>query len=117
MESKYSTDQEVTPLEGQRKDPNSYFNHYKNLIALRNSYSALAIGSLELSKSAYPREIMAYHRKTAGQEIFVVHNLGGSDSVVEIPGGFNTALFTLGKGEIDSGKLTLGANSTVVLSK
>lgn len=115
--SKYSTDATVTPLEAQRRDPNSYFNHYKSLISLRNSYPALAVGSLELSENSFPKEIMAYRRKTAEEELFIVHNVGGTESVIDIPEGFDTVLFTLGRGGVQSGKLTLGANSSVVLSK
>jgi glycosidase len=86
------------------------------LIALRNSYPALAIGALKISEESFPEQIMAYSRTTADQELFVIHNLGSEELEVALPKGFDTALFTLGKGEIQSGKLKLGANSSVVLN-
>jgi glycosidase len=107
----------VTPLEGQRQDPNSIFNHYKKLIALRNSYPALATGSLETLQESLPKEIMAYFRKTSGQEVLVVHNVGTAESTMDLPEGFENQLFALGKVKIDSGKLRLDANSSVVLLK
>src|SRR5690606_24976170 len=62
IRARHSKDSTVVPLEEQRKDPNSYFNHYKKLIKLRNSHPALAIGVLELPESEFPASVMAYYR-------------------------------------------------------
>ena len=115
IESKYSIDERVTPLEGQRNDPTSIFNHYKKLIALRNSYPALATGSLETLQESLPKEIMAYFRKTSDQHVLVIHNLGTSEFTMDLPEGFEIELFALGKVTIDSGKLTLTQNSSLVM--
>jgi len=64
IEPVYTTDATVTPLAIQKEDPNSYFNHYKSLIALRNSHPALAIGDLELPSGTSPKTVMAYSRKS-----------------------------------------------------
>ena len=117
IEAKYSTDATVTPLEAQRKDPNSYFNHYKALIKLRNSYPALATGSLEILENKFPKSVMAFGRKSADQEVFVVHNLGSEPVEIEVPAGFEKELFKLGTGALTSGKLTLEANSSIVYLK
>ncbi len=60
---------------------------------------------------------MAYSRKAADQELFIFHNVGSKETEVTLPKDFESAIFALGKGEIKSGKLILGANSSVVLSK
>ena len=112
IRARHSKDSTVVPLEEQRKDPNSYFNHYKKLIKLRNSYPALAIGGLELPESEFPASVMAYYRKTSQQEIFVVHNVGKEDVEIALPEGFETIIFGLGEGGTNSGKLKLTGNSS-----
>ncbi len=117
IEAKYSTDATVTPLEAQRKDPNSYFNHYKALIKLRNSYPALATGSLEILENKFPKSVMAFGRKSADQEAFVVHNVGSESVEVDVPAEFEKELFKLGTIKLESGKLNLEGNSSVVFLK
>ena len=117
IDAKYSTDKTVTPLAVQKQDPKSYFNHYKALIKLRNSYPALAIGTLELPDAEYPKSIMAYTRKSGEQEIFVVHNVGKEEVEVQIPDGFEKVIFGLGDGVNVSGKLKLSGNATRVYLK
>ncbi|GMQ24173.1 alpha-amylase family glycosyl hydrolase [Algoriphagus sp. oki45] len=117
IESKYSTDKTVTPLAQQLNDSKSYFNHYKELITLRNTHPALALGQLELPESGFAPSVMAYFRKTAGQEIFVVHNLGKEEVEITLPEGYKEVIFGLGDGVNVSGKLTLGANASRVYLK
>jgi glycosidase len=117
IEPVYTTDATVTPLAIQKEDPESYFNHYKSLISLRNSHPALAIGNLELPKGTYPETVMGYGRKSGDQEIFVIHNLGKEEIVVDSPEGFKTKIFTLGKTAHAEGKVKLGKNSSIVLIK
>lgn len=117
IKSKYSKDSTVTPLAQQRMDQNSYFHHYKTLIQLRNSYPALAIGKLELPETALPKTVMAYLRKSDDQEVFVIHNVGKATVEVEIPEGFEAAIFSLGEGERSAGKLKLSGNSSRVFLK
>lgn len=117
MEAKYTTDATVTPLELQRNDPNSYFNHYKKLIQMRSSYPALAIGRLELPEMDLPKTVMAYFRKSGEQEIFVVHNVGKEIVEVDLPEGFEELIFSLGGGEEGGKKLKLKGNSSRVFMK
>ncbi|WP_026950142.1 alpha-amylase family glycosyl hydrolase [Algoriphagus mannitolivorans] len=117
IDAKYSTDKTVTPLALQKNDPKSYFNHYKSLIKLRNSFPALAIGTLELPKTEYPKSIMAYLRKSGNQEIFVIHNVGKAEVEVQIPEGFEKVIFGLGDGLNVSGTLKLSGNATRVFEK
>ena len=114
---KYSTDETVTPLAKQRLDPNSYFNHYKKVIALRQANPALAIGSLESVNQTYPNSVMAYVRRTAGQELFVLHHLGVDAVEVILPEGFTITRYATDGVILRSGKVLLPANSSLVLEK
>ncbi|MDF2158099.1 alpha-amylase family glycosyl hydrolase [Algoriphagus sp. CAU 1675] len=117
IEPRYSTDKEVVPLAIQKKDPKSFFNHYKTLIHLRSMYPALALGSLELPDSQFPEPVMAYFRTFRNQEIFVVHNMGSEEVEIQIPEGFDKVIFGLGDGVNVSGKLSLKPNSSRVYLK
>jgi alpha-amylase len=117
IEPVYTNDKTVTPLAAQKLDPSSYFNHYKSLIALRNSHPALAIGSLDLLTEDLPKSIMAYKRKSGDQEILVLHHVGKGSVDFKIPSGFEEQLFGLGEVEMTSGNVKLGKNSSVVLGK
>ena len=113
----YSTDETVTPLAQQRLDAGSYFNHYKKVIALRQSNPALAIGSLESSAMTYPNSVMSYMRRAAGQELFVLHHLGGEAVEVALPDGFTNQRFATEGVMLRSGKVYLPPNSSLVLER
>ena len=117
IEPVYSTDATVTPLSIQKEDPNSYFNHYKGLIFMRNTHPALAIGSLELASEVYPKSVMAYFRKAQNEEIFVLHNLGEKEITVDVPKEFSNKIYQLGGAVYAEGKVKLGKNSSILLTK
>ncbi len=113
----YSTDKTVTPLAIQQKDPSSYFNHYKRVIQLRNSSPALAIGSLELSQDSYPKSIMVYERKSANQELLIIHNVGDSTIEISLPSDFEKSIYELGDVKVSGDQVSLGKNSSIYLEK
>lgn len=117
IKAKYSTDKTVTSLAKQKEDPASYFNHYKKLITIRNSYPAMAIGTMKLPQEEYPKTVMAYFRKSGEQEIFVVHNVGKEEVEIEMPASYKEMIFSLGEGKINSGTLNLQGNSSLVVLK
>lgn len=117
IEPQFSTDATVTPLSVQKNDPESYFNHYKTVIRLRNTHPALAIGGLELPTETYPKAIMAYRRKTDAQELAVFHNIGTSPVEVFVPEGFSKEAYTLRGAKIRGKKVVLPAYSSIVLEK
>jgi len=116
IDAEYSTDETVTPLEVQKNDPNSYFNHYKNLIALRNSTPALAIGDLGLFEQSFPESVMAYSRNLENTSLAIFHNLGKEEEVLNIPEGYVESIFQLGDTKLEGSTLTLGPNSSIVLN-
>ncbi|MHA7128251.1 alpha-amylase family glycosyl hydrolase [Algoriphagus namhaensis] len=115
IQPKYSMDSTVTPLALQRDNPESYFNHYKGLIALRNQTPALAIGSLDLFEKSYPATVMAYTRTAENQTLAVFHQLGKEKVSFDLPEGFEKIVYSLGDVSISDAKVTLGANASVVL--
>jgi glycosidase len=112
---KFSTDETVTPLAQQRLDANSYFNHYKKVIALRHSNPALAIGSLAATELTYPNSVMAYLRRSAEQELLVVHHLGKNGIEIFVPTGFSKPIYASDGVKISNGLLYLPANSSLIL--
>lgn len=117
IEPKYSVDGEVTPLALQRDDPNSFFNHYKGLIALRSSNPALALGSLELPSEIFPEAVMAYYRNYESQSLFAVHNIGQNEVEIELPENYTHSLFDFGETAIKGRKVVLGPQSSLILEK
>ncbi len=115
IDPEYSTDETVTPLALQRNNPDSYFNHYKTLIALRNSTPALSIGDLELFEQSFPEVIMAYSRNLDGGQLAVFHNLGKEEVEIEIPQGFSQSIYQLGDATLEGSSLKLGANASIIL--
>jgi glycosidase len=117
IEPKYSTDATVTPLAQQRVDGSSYFNHYKKVIALRQSNPALAIGSLESVKQTYPKSVMAFVRRSADQEVLVLHHLGKEGLELPIPEGFGSPIYASEGVTVKKGTMYLPANSSLILKK
>lgn len=117
IEPVYSNEETVVPLALQKSDSLSFFNHYKNLIELRNSHPALAIGSLELLEEDMPKSLMAYIRKFEDQEILVLHHVGKGMLEINIPLAYQKQLFSLGEAELSEGSVRLGKNASMILKK
>lgn len=115
IEAVYSTDETVTPLAIQKSMSTSYFNYYKDVIKLRNSNRALALGNLEVYEKDVPKALMAYYRKHKSQEAFVVHNISEQELVLDAPQDFNQVLFQHGSAVFAAGKITMPAYSSIVL--
>lgn len=117
IEPKYSIDETVTPLAIQKSMSTSYFNHYKEIIKLRNTNRALALGDLDLYEKDLPQSLMAYYRNHKDQQVFVVHNLGDEDKKIIMPEDFGKMIFHYGGASKDEGELHLPAYSSIILEK
>uniref|UniRef100_UPI0035948A72 alpha-amylase family glycosyl hydrolase n=1 Tax=Aquiflexum sp. TaxID=1872584 RepID=UPI0035948A72 len=115
MEPVYSIDETVTPLAIQKSMSTSYFNHYKDIIRLRNSNRALALGNLEPYIGDLPKPVMAFFRNHEDQEVFVVHNLSDENQTIDAPEEFTIELFSYGNAKKDGNKINLPAYSSLVL--
>ncbi|WP_394800745.1 alpha-amylase family glycosyl hydrolase [Mongoliitalea daihaiensis] len=111
----YSTDETVTPLAIQKSMSTSYFNHYKEIIKLRNSNRALALGDLTLYEGGLEQQLMAYFREYKNQSLFVVHNVGDTEISLDLPKDYDHLLYGLGTVTIDEGVLVLSPYSSAVV--
>ena len=81
--STYST---ITPLSVQKTDKYSLYNVYKKFIELRNSYPALAYGTLTLPTNfdSYSKNFMAFYREYNGQKLIIIHNVSSGTSIFTV---------------------------------
>jgi alpha-amylase len=117
IEPRFSIDDMVTPLAIQKSMSTSFFNHYKEVIRLRNTNRALALGTLELPEDTFPTPVMAYFRKEGRQELFVVHNLSDENVTVPLPENFEKILYGYGQYSKDGSTLNIGAYGSIVLER
>lgn len=78
IKPRFTTDETVTPLSIQKDDPNSLFNHYKQLIQTRNRSEVLMKGSIEPIEVDNPG-VLAYKRVLGDKSISYFHNLTGEE--------------------------------------
>jgi alpha-amylase len=119
IEPRHSSDNTVVPVSGQIKDRNSLLNHYKTLIALRNSSKALTYGELE-PVSLGRDEVCAFQRKFQEEELLILHNVSNTDLKIDLPENlksFNKIKYTSANGRLEGNKLSLPAYGTALLMK
>lgn len=120
IEPVYSTSDKVTPLAEQKDDSNSMYNHYRKLIAFRESSPALTFGDIDTT-GMDARELSSFYRSYEGEEVLVLHNLSGqalSVPQVEKSGTFKKKAFGTKDGlSIEEDRITLPPYSSFVLEK
>ena len=100
-------------VEAQKADANSLLNVYMTWSRLRNTYQALAEGTMtnaNLSGSS----IASWYMTAGSQKLLVIHNTAASAKDVTVKDDMSRAVGLLGTATIDHDKLTLGPNSSVV---
>lgn len=85
LNSNYST----INVEEQMSNPNSIFNYYKSVIALRKANDVLVYGGFKELNNAHP-EIFCYIRELNGIKILVILNFFGNTPVFETPEDIDT---------------------------
>jgi alpha-amylase len=86
VRARYSTSRTVHPLAQQQADPDSLYNHYKRLIALRNSHPILNDNRSRLTHVPIrQRGIVAFGRKNEMGEVWVIHNVSAQPIEVVLP--------------------------------
>lgn len=104
----------------QESNSTSILNVYRSFAKLRNTYPALACGSM--SKHGTYNEnndafnsLAAWYMTKDSQKILVMHNLSGSALEVPVSDSVDKAIGVLGTVEQNGSTYKLGANSSVVL--
>lgn len=76
MHARYSTSRTVRPLAQQQADPNSLFQHYKRMIAFRNSHPVLNDNRSRLQLSGIRQKgIVAFGRQNEHGTVWIIQNL------------------------------------------
>lgn len=114
-------DQVTLGVEDQLQKEDSLVNHYKRVINVRNQYPFLKQGIFKNLTPSLEEEsgyVMAYSISLGDESVIFVHNFGFESASMNNIGGkiLNDLNVTAQRAKIDSGKLTLGPHSSVVLS-
>jgi len=100
-------------VETQSADENSLLNIYKAWSQLRNTYPALAEGVMTAANFS-GNSIAAWYMTAGNQKLLVIHNVASSSKSVTVSDSMAKPIAVLGTANAKDGKLTLGANSSVV---
>jgi glycosidase len=100
-------------VEAQDADANSLLNVYRTWSRLRNTYPALADGTMTVAPGN-GGSIAAWYMTSGSQKLLVVHNTAASEKTVTVKDDTSRAVGLLGTATLDHDALTLGPNSSVV---
>ena len=100
-------------VEAQDADAGSLLNVYKTWSRLRNTYPALAEGTLTKAGLS-GTSIAAWYMTSGSQKLLVIHNVASSAKEVKVTDSMAKPVGLLGKASVKEQTLTLGANSSVV---
>ena len=100
-------------VETQSADANSLLNVYKSWSQLRNTYPALATGSMSKT-NLQGNSIAAWYMTQGSQKLLVIHNVAPSSVSVSVSDSMDKPIALLGSGTVKDKTLTLGGNSSVV---
>lgn len=120
MEPKFNLSDSIADAKTQNDDRGSLLNHYKKLIAYRNSSRAITFGSIE-SISDLPKTVIASKRSFDSETVIIFHNITVKEIKLELANG----LEKFRKVEFDSegvvslreNELILPAYATVILKQ
>ena len=102
-------------VEAQSANEASLLNNYRTFVRLRNTYEALASGTMTKANVS-GTSIAAWYMTSGSERMLVVHNVSASQKSVTLPAtdDLSHPVALLGKAELNGSKLTLDGNSSVV---
>jgi len=115
IDAKHSTDQTVNPLSKQRDDSESFFNHYKRIIELRQNSEVLTLGDLNAATISSPSAVMAYTRSYNGKTVHVFHNVSDQEIEIDQPEDVSDVMYQLESAILSHKKIRLKPYSSIVL--
>lgn len=117
---KFNLKDSVTDVKGQNSQRGSLLNHYKKLIAYRNSSKPLTFGSIE-SLNDLPKSVIALKRSFDSETVIIFHNISGKEVKLELPAGlaqFKEVEFTSDDyTTLKENELVLPAYATIILKQ
>jgi len=107
---------ESISVKSQEENAQSLLSVYKTFGVLRDSYPALAKGSMSSCfLSGSTDGIASWYREYEGQRILVVHNFGSQVSLVLSSQNCGTVIASNGKASLNGEKLILGKYASIVI--
>ena len=100
-------------VEAQEADAGSLLNVYKDFSRLRNSYPALANGTMSTT-SLSGTTLAAWYMSDGSQKLLVIHNVSASEVSVTVEDKMDKPVALLGTAKTLGKTLTIGARSSVV---
>ena len=104
-------------VEAQNADAGSLLNVYKTWSRLRNTYPALADGTMTDAGLSGGNSIAAWYMTSGSQKLLVIHNTATSEKSVKVSGDLSKPVALLGTATLDHDTLTLSGNSSVVFKQ
>ena len=104
-------------VEAQQADANSLLNVYKTWSRLRNTYPALAEGTMTNANLSGGNSIAAWYMTAGSQKLLVIHNTANAEKSVKVTGDLSKPVALLGSATLDHDTLTLSGNSSVVFKQ
>ena len=104
-------------VEAQDADANSLLNVYRTWSRLRNTYPALAEGTMTNAGLSGGNSIAAWYMTSGNQKLLVIHNTATSEKSVKVTGDLSKPVALLGSATLDHDTLTLSGNSSVVFKQ
>jgi len=103
-------------VEAQQADESSILNVYKTWGSLRNTYPALASGSMTKA-SVGGTSIAAWYMTSGTQRLLVIHNVSDGNTSFTVSDSMDKPVARLGTVTVKGNVLTLGGNSSVVFEQ
>lgn len=100
-------------VETKEADAGSLLNVYKTWSELRNTYDALAIGTMSTT-SLSGNSIASWYMTSGSQKLLVIHNVSTEPATVSVSDKMDKPIALLGAATADGQSLTLEGNSSVV---
>jgi len=100
-------------VEAQKADASSLLNVYITWSRLRNTYPALAEGTMTAAPGN-GNSIAAWYMTAGSEKLLVIHNTATSEKKVTVSDSMEKPVALLGTASCQETELTLGANSSVV---
>jgi glycosidase len=104
----------TVPYDQQVNDPDSMFNHYRELIALRKTSDVLRHGDLKALDIASFR-VLGYSRTYNGKTWLILHNVHANQSAPITLEQTGSVVYSMGTYTLDGTSLTLEPLSTLIL--
>jgi glycosidase len=101
-------------LPAQKDDPNSMWNHYRKLIALRNQYEPFRKGDYQPVLQDN-ENVMAFVRQSGNEKALVILNLKGNEQSIEMDG-LNRHNWEVVFGSYHFGKQEINGNEAVIFA-